>query len=560
MGNVPHVQVRNNGEMGMMNNSGMLLNPSGGGGSLPQSHGNASSVTGVKSSPVNNNGSSRLLIGIPYPVNASIPETRHHSGNPTPYDVRTTVVTPTPLQTNIVGGPLQVPISIPVPYILSSYIVAITAPSLEVLETSIRSSLVSANIDHEYSTLKWKAKCYVYKAGGSVHFTVQTFNVKNGSMNNNAYLLEVQRLRGSHILFLDAYQRFVQVLESKNIVTKLDDKILAMVGTSSSSAKPPSTSSPSSPVSNPVSPSFATEGIKSPLSLSNFEADPDNDPIIKRLAEQQQLENTVPTVEESSAAIAAFAALSSMLTSEFEDIACPAAHSLSAMSLSQRMRTAIGVAALSGLDTWRNASAAEASHARALPPTIPTYQNMPSSNMVGLAFPVPIAPPGGAVQLPPAPQASTGVSSIAVAHLLERLIVRSCMPNYHPSMPINMPRASIESRTACAIALANLSQDESCCKVLGSLHIVPRLLYSSFVVPHGAASAAFRRNCMKAVANVLKINNEACKAAIPQMCLESIRRMPGYREYPIGDTQFDSYCNQIDSVLSSTLSLMKYNK
>jgi len=524
--NAHNVQSRNNVEIGINNSIPITPNFL-----------NASPVIASNSkTPVINNNSSqvRVPMGIPYPVGETMAELRHGNNNNTMYDVRNI--------TNS-GTKLEIPRTLPVPYILSSYIISINAASLELLESIIRTSLVSANIDYEYSALKWKAKCYIYKAGGSVYFTVQIFNLNknNNNGNNGTYLLELQRLNGSHVLFVDAFQRLQQVLQNKNIVNTLDKSILDLVGTSKQQRKASivaaSNSSPTSPDTSKVA-----------SSITDFDMDPDNDPVIKRLTEQQQL-NT-PTVEESTAAIAAFAALSSMLTSEFDDVACPAAHSLSAMSLSQRMRTAIGTAALSGAETWRTASVEAGEHARAIPPALPTYHNMPS-NMVGLSYPIPIAPPSGAVQLP-AVTANSNNNTIAVAHLLERLIVRACMPCYHPAMPNNMPRASIESRTACAIALANLSLDESCCKVLGSLQVVPRLLYSSFVVPHGAASAAFRRHCLKTVMNVLKVNNDARKAAIPQMCLESIRHMPGYRDYPIGDAQFDMYCNQIDHVLTTT--------
>lgn len=507
-------------------------------------------------------------------------------------------------------------------------------------------------------------------AGGYVYFVLRMFT-HIGDNGGETYLVEMQRLRGCHIIFRGVYDKVLTELRSRGVVAAADQAVLSRlhgpvpacltdptgcIGNGSRSSSPltggndddnnnanadsdaeddnanagrkraeSQESNPSGPgpasasaaaatgAASPAAPTQASQNGKSkqftvPACLADSDLDPDDDLALQRAracaaemragsgsgagggdessndqspssSENDAADNIELEAERERHGVTAFASLSHMLLSEYDDVCCPAAQSISAMSVSKRVRKAIGRTALVGLEAWRQWAISATQGTRALPQlpqsasaaAISVATPTPSadaaaasgsarsarSSGAGLSvctagavtMPVPLSPPGCPNKGLTLPQNADG--SIPVAQMLEHLVARACTPCFHPGMPHAMPRASIECRTACAIALANLSADDNCARALASLHAVPRLMYACFVVPHCAAAAAFRRETMRAVHSILGSEScsEARKASIPQMCLESARRMPGYKEGAVGDNQFDKWVASIVELL-----------
>jgi hypothetical protein len=151
-----------------------------------------------------------------------------------------------------------------------------------------------------------------------------------------------------------------------------------------------------------------------------------------------------------------------MLGSEFEDVAVPAAQSVAALSVSSRVRAALG------------ASAAEALKADA------ASRLRSSSGTVS---------PTTAATRPPS------------LRLFEILLGR-----------IRSVFASPESRTVCAIALAKFASDPACASVLLSMGAPLDLLNTLGSVTICAPLSALRRECARAVAAIVK-SEDAARAA-----------------------------------------------
>jgi hypothetical protein len=466
--------------------------------------------------------------------------------------------------------PLVLP---PAPYFLASHLVNVTCP-VEALESHIRGSLASSGVDYEYSPAKYKARCYQYKAGAALYFVLKAFTHVSPA-GGESYLIELQRQCGCPSLFRSVFARVVEDLRSRGIVRAADEEVLARVSgavpavlmeqtqqaqkdkecaasptgagaaTATTGTQPAVAASPSPGPQSPPAP------IALPRGLVDSEVDPDDDPVLARIFGSGSPGANQPTsAEEESASVAAFSALSSMLASDFDDVACPAAHSISAMTVSRRIRAAIGKKAVVGIEAWRALATAATGGARALPPHLAasvvvaarTGVQMPSPPP---GLPVPLTPPGAAtVALP-----GNSDGSVPVAQMIERLISRACTPSFHPGMHPSVPRASIESRTACAIALANLSADPDAAGALASLHLAPRLLYAVHVVPHCASSAAFRRECLRAVHGALSADPASRRSALTQFCLESARLIPGFHDPKVGDAVLDRWCAGIEELL-----------
>ncbi len=78
---------------------------------------------------------------------------------------------------------------------------------------------------------------------------------------------------------------------------------------------------------------------------------------------------------------------------------------------------------------------------------------------------------------------------------------------HHPHLAMLSPgaSASLEARTACALAVVSLAREPRCARALAGpvLRAAPRLLAAAAAVPLCAPAAALRRECLHAVYRLL---------------------------------------------------------
>jgi hypothetical protein len=183
----------------------------------------------------------------------------------------------------------------------------------------------------------------------------------------------------------------------------------------------------------------------------------------------------------SQAVVEAFSNLVVMVGSEFEDVAVPAAQSVAALSVSSRVRAALG------------ASASEALKADILARQQQRQQQGGSSS---------------ALTGPAAAAAAAAAASVRppALRLFETLLGRACSVY-----------ASPESRTICAIALAKFASDAQCASVLLAMGAPSHLLTAVASVQICAPLSALRRECLRAVAAICK-SEDAARAANAAGC------------------------------------------
>jgi hypothetical protein len=107
--------------------------------------------------------------------------------------------------------------------------------------------------------------------------------------------------------------------------------------------------------------------------------------------------------------------------------------------------------------------------------------------------------------------------------------------------------ASVESRTACAITLACLSRDPACAAALMHLQVPPRLLDAAAAVRASAASAALRRECVRAVWTLVAASAEHARLAA-RMGVHVRAGMLGKPGYKGFDSAFDRFVAHVEEL------------
>jgi hypothetical protein len=426
---------------------------------------------------------------------------------------------------------ISVPRSLPPPpFFLTKQVVQVVCSPL-LLERLVCCSLREALIDHEYSPSLHIANCYVYCCSGFSNFLIRSFSTQpssreghqlaeggnsNSSNNNNSesFVIEFQNVRGSNTVFLSNYEKIAETI-----------KHLSIHGSEGEAKRNTSSSSPH----KFLGPSDSTPNPEE----DDNEIVPDND-----MWDQNSVQ-----------ALGCFASMLGAGDAS-DEMACSTANSVCALASSRRARKAMGKRAEIGLEAWRNSIYVP--HQQFFPnsPQSPPSSSETSSPIIirsndniNTGDRSPQTPP-----LPPSPSPPPG--SVPVAQLLWHLLIRACTPCFFVGMPVTSPRASVELVTACAHALAKLSEDKKIARVLGSFHAVPRLMYAVFTTRHSAASASFRREGLKAARWILLNDHEARRTARTiQRCLESARLMPGVNNPQIGDECLDQCTASIIEIL-----------
>jgi hypothetical protein len=367
----------------------------------------------------------------------------------------------------------------PAPFFLTHHVVHLSVESGR-LRSAMEDSLRMCGADFEYNACKWKAKAYVYRPSGFVNFAMRAYT-EAGPNGNELYLVELQRRRGCHVMFQSVYDTILQafaksgalqqdspsarrVAEIASAKTRETATGVADEASKNSAALPPPTfnrvSLPSHVATEPLNASVATSegGYASDRSVSSTASAASNADTGKNAAELGMSKNAEA---DSSMVVDALTTLTTMLASEYDDVACPAAQSIAALCVSKRVRKALGLRAVAALEKG-----------------------------------------SGADQ-----------TAQPVLQLFENLMARACNPYL-----------SIESRTSCAIALSELAKDSNCARALFRTQLPARLLAAVLHVPQCAAGAAFRRQAIEAVHSSMKADADAVsRGAVARSLLDSAR-------------------------------------
>jgi hypothetical protein len=196
----------------------------------------------------------------------------------------------------------------------------------------------------------------------------------------------------------------------------------------------------------------------------------------------------------------AFATLGAMLVSDFDDVSAPAAQSIASLSVSRRVRGALG------------AKAAACTAAHPTPAALRAVAAAPKMAALGWQPPSPQGQQGQQGQASPTSWPAADASA-SVVQLFEMLLSRLERGFRNPYTNVFVPTVGIECRTSCAIAIANLVREPACAGAFTVLGATSRILEAVKHVPHGAATAAFRRESMRAVHALITGNEAAARWA-----------------------------------------------
>lgn len=228
-------------------------------------------------------------------------------------------------------------------------------------------------------------------------------------------------------------------------------------------------------------------------------------------------------------AVEAFASLAVMLASAYDDVASSAAQSIAALSAAARVRAALGkhgAPALKralALQSQLKAAAAAfdpgaAAHARQASAGSTASSASSTGGAVGgfggakfAAEPPPApsptaagAPRGGAgAAPPPSPPPGMPPSDTIVLQIFDMVLKRA-----DGRLP-----SSVECRTACAIAAAQLASDPLCREVLTGYHAALFLIGAARAELPTASAAALRRECLRAAAVLMDHDSGAREVA-----------------------------------------------
>lgn len=293
----------------------------------------------------------------------------------------------------------------------------------------------------------------MFRSHGNCQFVLRMYSEK-ADADADRYIVELQRRRGCCNVFKSTYQKLVSNLAHSGHLV------------------------PDCPIAKRLQElERRCDGPKLPRSLED-DVDPSDDDVAQ----------FKPTpVEDAHAIVESFASLNTMLTSEFDDIACPAAQSIASLTVSRRIRAALGAKAVAGLENAAHAT----SSASSLPmqsPSAATRQTSTSS----------VASSATAVDR---------TDGQTVLTLLRSLLVRAISVAY-----------SVESRTGSAIAVANLSQDPQCAEAFAFFKAPAAMLTALASVPITAQTAALRRELITAVWRIVNTSPATVDGCIRDSC------------------------------------------
>jgi hypothetical protein len=293
--------------------------------------------------------------------------------------------------------------------------------------------------------------------------------------------MELQRRKGCHVLFRATYDALMGHLVNAGWISGNSDaarRARAMGLTDE--AAPAAGSAGAASALKPLSALEADDLLSADGDDSGSEDEASRASSRTSAGEASASASTKPasTAAATATVVDAFTTLTGMLASDFDDVALPAAQSIAALTFSKAVRKQLGKRATAALAAATSASpriTATGAPAGAATPTLPDQANF------------------------------------SVLQLFEALLAR--VGGAWMGDPLAPQRASLECRTAAALALVHLAKDKSCAEVLATMFAVPRLINGVTITGHSAASASLRRECLRASALLLGEPAAAQRAA-----------------------------------------------
>ena len=432
------------------------------------------------------------------------------------------------------------------PFFLCPFVVAVTCALTELRTV----------VDFEYNDAKWKAKCYVYRPRGYSVFTLRAFSTSASSESGaEAFTLELQRRKvrgsrlqrqslarplahhrmpcarrwmptrplssqGDHAVFRNTYDAVINALAERRVVTPGSAAALraAALAASPRLSLAPAPHSAGGDGALPPPPRIGGPGGAgdAPSGAGNEGA-----PSSSGGAGLGDVTD-------------AFTSLATVLASPYDDVAAPAAQSIAALCVSQRVRAALGHSALATLAT----ADAAARQSRGPPqpiaiPTLPAVRELRQSSNSSLASASSsgaVTPRGGSFSTSPgsAPPQQPPMAVSAAASVSPRrgstapVAPQAALPHFADEKEAavltifhvllarigGVEPSSVECRTAAAIAVAELALDDACRHVFLRLGAWHALLAATFAVVASAPTAALRRECLRATYALLFHNEE----------------------------------------------------
>lgn len=173
----------------------------------------------------------------------------------------------------------------------------------ESVHSTVQSILEKASVDFSYKADKYKAKCYVYRAHGYCHFVLHVYTKRDA---DNQFIVELQRRNGCCHEFRSVYDKLLLQMKELNVLSMCDEVQRKLAQLS---------------LVNSIIPTAGEElEREAPASITDL------------------------TKDETHAAVHAVTSLLSLLKSQYDDLAGPAAQSIASLTSSRRIRSVLGVA------------------------------------------------------------------------------------------------------------------------------------------------------------------------------------------------------------------------
>lgn len=306
-----------------------------------------------------------------------------------------------------------------------------------------------------FSRLTPQAKCYLYHPTGTCHFVVRLYSERAG---DDAFLVELQRRKGCARIFRRAFDAMLAALAQ--------DGVLSVESEAGKRVHALALAPPASAAS--AAPALAIAGVDFAGADGGASAAPAAAPV---------------TAADAHAIVEAFLPLTAMLAQSFDDIVTPAAQSIASLSTSRRVVAALGMRARAG--------------AEALAAGRRSPEASPASRQSSTGTVTSPAPSSAAATASEVERRDTQI----VYNLLQNLVVRALQPT-----------VSLEARTACAMALANLAQDAACAEALAQFNSAVAVFLALKDVEVSARAAALRRELARVALRVMTASPAAAAA------------------------------------------------
>lgn len=363
----------------------------------------------------------------------------------------------------------------PLPAYLLNWVMTLRC-DLDSLRTHVEAGLKAARVDFEYKPASWKAKCYVYTPSTSCQFVAKLYSAAGAASteasSSETWTLELIRRSGNHATFRTVFDRVLMHLSDSGLIE----------GTCTAAARARTLQKEAKAQADAI----ATGAPHFPKSLSDDTVDPETDSAAAGIVDAPF---TAAASLDSQSVADAFKSLSEMLKQPYDDVCSPAAQSICALTVSRKVRAALGQKARAALTALFAAQqAAQASGNKA----------------------------ATAVQVDPVLSVFDGLARRAVDE---------------------SGSTSVDCRTACAMAMATLSRDTDCAYVLYrmSVHMGACASLEKLVSQHDAVKGALRRAKAELIRNLLEhavsSNSDATTAAAttstsPREWLHKIKTTP----------------------------------